>query len=134
MIKTVMITHGNLGEELIRVSEKIMGQSADIQCLSFDWEEDGSKTINKLEDFLKKNKGDEVIIFTDMFGGSPSNICLKYLGRNVEVITGINLPGLLRYLTHRDKGLNFKELVQRIKQGTIDGINVLGEYLGEKKK
>jgi PTS system mannose-specific IIA component len=134
MIKTVIITHGNLGEELIRVSEKIMGQSTDIQCLSFDWEEDGSKTVNKLEDFLKKNKKDDIIIFTDMFGGSPSNICLKYLDRNVEVITGINLPGLLRYLTHRDKGLKFKELVQRIKQGTIDGINVLGEYLGEKKK
>lgn len=134
MIKSLIITHGNLGHELVKVSEKILGKKGDIDCMCFDWEEDGSVIMNKLEAFLKKNKGHRVIIFTDMFGGSPSNICLKHINANTEVITGINLPGMLKFLTYREKDLDFKELVKMIKQGTIDGINVLGEYLGEKKK
>ncbi|MCK4835807.1 MAG: hypothetical protein KAT17_04185 [Candidatus Aminicenantes bacterium] len=134
MIKSLVITHGKLGNELIKVSEKILEKKIDIDCMCFDWEEDGSVIINKLEAYLNKNKKNQIIIFTDMFGGSPSNICLKHINSSTEVITGINLPGMLKYLTYKEKNLNFKELVKIIKQGTIDGINVLGEYLGEKKK
>ncbi len=133
MIKSLVITHGKLGEELIRVSEKILEKKLDIDCMGFDWQEDGSGIINKLEAYLNKNKKHQIIIFTDMFGGSPSNICLRYINPNVEVITGINLPGMLKYLTYKDKDLSFKELVKTIKNGTIDGINIIGEYLGERK-
>ena len=134
MIKSLIITHGKLGDELIKVSEKILGKAIDVDCMCFDWEEDGSVIMNKLESYLNKNKKNQIIIFTDMFGGSPSNICLKYINTDIEVITGINLPGLLKYLTHREKDLTFQELIQTVKKGTIDGINILGEYLGETKK
>jgi PTS system mannose-specific IIA component len=134
MIKSLIITHGNLGNELIRVSEKILEKKVDIDCMGFDWEEDGSMIINKLEAYLKKNKNHQIIIFTDMFGGSPSNICLRFLNPNIEIVTGINLPGLLKFLTHRDEDIGFKQMIKIIKQGTIDGINILGEYLGEKRK
>lgn len=133
MIKSLVITHGKLGEELIRVSEKILEKKLDIDCMGFDWQEDGSGIINKVEAYLNKNKKYQIIIFTDMFGGSPSNICLRYINPNVEVITGINLPGMLKYLTYKDKDLSFKELVKTIKNGMIEGINIIGEYLGEKK-
>lgn len=132
MLKSLIITHGKLGEELIRVAEKILEKKSNIDCMGFDWQEDGSVIINKLESYLKKNKQHQIIIFTDMFGGSPSNICLPYINPNVEVITGVNLPGMLKYLTYKDKNLKFKELVKTIKKGTIEGINVIGEYLGEK--
>jgi PTS system mannose-specific IIA component len=121
-----------MGEELIRVAEKILEKKSDIDCMGFEWQEDGSVIINKLESYLNKNKKHQIIIFTDMFGGSPSNICLPYINPNVEVITGINLPGMLKYLTYKDKNLKFKELVKTVKQGTIEGINIIGEYLGEK--
>jgi PTS system mannose-specific IIA component len=134
MIKSLIITHGKLGNELIKVSEKILEKKIDIDCMCFDWEEDGSMIMNRLEAYLNKNKNNQIIIFTDMFGGSPSNLCLKYINTNVEVITGINLPGILKYLTYREKNMPFIELVKIIKQGTIDGVNILGEYLGEKKK
>ena len=133
MIKSLVITHGKLGKELIRVSEKILEKKLDIDWMGLDWQEDGSLIINKLEAYLNKNKKHQIIIFTDMFGGSPSNICLQYINPNVEVITGINLPGMLKYLTYKDKDLSFKELVKTIKNGTIDGINIIGEYLGERK-
>lgn len=132
MIKSLVITHGKMGEELIRVAEKILEKKSDIDCMGFEWQEDGSVIINKLESYLNKNKKHQIIIFTDMFGGSPSNICLPYINPNVEVITGINLPGMLKYLTYKDKNLKFKELVKTVKQGTIEGINIIGEYLGEK--
>jgi PTS system mannose-specific IIA component len=133
MIKSLVITHGKLGEELISVSEKILEKKLDIDCMGFDWQEDGSGIINKLEAYLNKNKKHQIIIFTDMFGGSPSNICLRYINPNVEVITGINLPGMLKYLTYKNKDLSFRELVKTIKNGMIEGINIIGEYLGEKK-
>lgn len=128
-----MITHGNFGQELINVSEKILERKVDIESINFDWIEDGSKILNKIENFIHKNKRHPIIIFTDMFGGSPSNICFKFINPNIEVITGINLPGLLKFLTHKDKDIEFKELVASIKSGAIDGINIMGEYIGEKK-
>ena len=133
MINAIVITHGSLGKELIAVAEGILEEPSGIECICFDWKEDGSKSINKIESVLRKYKGENTIIFTDMFGGSPTNICFKFHEKNVEIITGINLPGLLKFLTYRNKQINFKAMVQEIKRGALDGINVVGEYLGEKK-
>ncbi len=133
MIKAFIITHGNLGRELVTVAEAILETKSDIECISFDWKEDGSNAVQKVDNYLKKYRDENIIIFTDMFGGSPTNICIKFHKKNVEIITGINLPGLLKFLTHRDKKINFKEVIKEIQKGAIDGINVVGEYLGEKK-
>ncbi|MCK4761904.1 MAG: PTS sugar transporter subunit IIA, partial [Candidatus Aminicenantes bacterium] len=80
-----------------------------------------------------KNENERTIIFTDMFGGSPTNICYKFKSRDIEIITGINLPGLLKFLTHREKKIAFNELVKIIKKGAINDINIISEYLGEKR-
>jgi mannose PTS system EIIA component len=133
MIKAFIITHGALGKELIAVAEEILETKTDIDCICFDWKEDGTKSVQMIEDYLQKYKGHNIVIFTDMFGGSPTNICFQFHSRKVEIITGVNLPGLLKFLTYRDKKMSFKALVKEIKRGAIDGINVVGEYLGEKK-
>lgn len=133
MIKAFIITHGGLGKEMIAVAEEILESKTGIDCIPFDWKENGSSAINKVEQYLTRQDKNDVIIFTDMFGGSPSNICFKFHKKNVEIITGINLPGLLKFLTYRDKKISFNKLVKEIKKGAIDGINVIGEYLGEKK-
>ncbi len=133
MIKAFIITHGNLGKELVEVARSILETPIDIECISFDWREDGTKTLNKIQHNLKKYEDDDIIIFTDMFGGSPTNICFQFDRKNIEILTGINLPGLLKFLTYKDKKINLKALVKEVKKGAIDGINVIGEYLGEKK-
>lgn len=133
MIKAFIVTHGNLGKEMITVAEEILEITSDIECICFDWKEDGSKALNKIEDYLKKYEGSNIIIFTDMFGGSPTNICIKFHRKNIEIVTGINLPGLLKFLTYRNKNMSFKALVKEIKKGAIDGVNIISEYLGEKK-
>ncbi|MGE5340416.1 MAG: PTS sugar transporter subunit IIA [Candidatus Omnitrophota bacterium] len=131
MIKAFIITHGNIGKELISVAENILETPIDIECIPFDWKEDGSKSFSKIEHILKKHADDNIILFTDMFGGSPTNICFKFHSKQIEIITGINLPGLLKFLTAKDKKITFKELVREVKKGAIDGINIIGEYLGE---
>lgn len=133
MIKSLIITHGNLGKELVKVCEKILEKSIDIESICFDWKEDGTSAINKVESFIEKNKENKIMIFTDMFGGSPSNICFKFVNKNIEIITGINLPGLLKFITYREKNMGFKELAKIVKKGAIEGINIIGEYLGEIK-
>jgi mannose PTS system EIIA component len=131
MIKAFIITHGNLGKELVAVAEGILETPIDIESIAFDWKEDGTKSFHKIENILKKHANDDIIIFTDMFGGSPTNICFKFHSKKIEIITGINLPGLLKFLTYKDKKIGLKSLVKEIKKGAIDGINIIGEYLGE---
>lgn len=133
MIKGLIITHGNLGKEMVQIAETILEKKTDIEYIDLDWKEDGSKMLNKIENYLKNNKGNNIVIFTDMFGGTPTNISYKFNRKNIEVITGINLPGLLKFLTHCKNDVNFKEIVKLTKQGAIDDINIISEYLGEKK-
>jgi PTS system mannose-specific IIA component len=132
MIKSLIITHGNLGHELIQVAEKILEQKLDIEAIAFDWQGDGTDMIAQLEKFIAANKGHKIIIFTDMFGGSPSNIATRFINKNVEVLSGINLPGLLKFFCYEETSKNFMKTIKIVEQGAIEGINIISEYLGEK--
>ncbi len=134
MIKGLIITHGDLGDSLVTVTETILEEKINIDSFSFDWAEDGTDTLARINNYLKQNKDHDIIIFTDMFGGSPTNVCLKFHRENLEIITGVNLPGLLKFITYRDKNMDFHEIVRIVKQGAIEGVNIISEYLGEKKK
>jgi PTS system mannose-specific IIA component len=133
MIKSVIITHGNLGHELVQVAEKILEQKLDIEAITFDWQGDGSAMIAQLEAFIARHHGRKVVIFTDMFGGSPSNISTRFIGPNVEVISGINLPGLLKFFCCEEHNGNFRQVIKKVEQEAREGINIISEYLGEKK-
>ncbi len=133
MIKSVIITHGQLGRELVQVAEKILEQKLDIEAIAFDWQSDGSAMIAQLEKFIARNQGHNVVIFTDMFGGSPSNISTRFVNANVEVISGINLPGLLKFFCCGEHNGNFRQIIKKVEQEAKDGINIISEYLGEKK-
>jgi len=133
MIKSLIITHGNIGREMIEVAETILEIKLDIESISFEWKGDGSSMIRQVESFIERNKANKVIIFTDMFGGSPMNITTQFIGPNVEVFSGINLPGLLKFLSYQNKKIEFREIIKVVKKGAIDGISIISEYLGEKK-
>jgi mannose PTS system EIIA component len=133
MIKSVIITHGNLGRELVQVAGKILEQKLDIETIAFDWQGDGSAMIAQLEKFIARNQGRKVVIFTDMFGGSPSNISTRFIGPSVEVISGINLPGLLKFFCCEEHNGNFRQVVKKVEQEAKEGISIISEYLGDKK-
>jgi len=133
MIKSLIITHGNLGREMVQVAEKILEKKLDIENISFDWKGDGSEMVSQIERFIRDNRGNDIIIFTDMFGGSPANISTRFIDPKIEVVSGINLPGLLKFVSYRNKKTTLKELVKMIERGAIEGITIISEYLGEKK-
>ncbi len=132
MIKSVIITHGNLGRELVQVAERILDRRLDIDSIAFDWQGDGSTMIAQLEEFIAARRGSPVVIFTDMFGGSPSNISTRFVGPDIEVISGINLPGLLKFFCCTGQDGDFRQVIQKVEQEAREGISVISEYLGEK--
>lgn len=132
-IKGLIITHGELGKAIIDVADSILEQKSDIECFRFGWDEDGTLIEKRIKKYLNANKDSGIIIFTDMFGGSPANLSLRFNSPNVEIITGINLPGILKFLTYKEKKISFKELLNIVRDGARDGISIISEYLGDRK-
>ena len=112
MTGIVLVTHSQLGEALIEATEFITGEkSKDIVSVSVDLAESADKLREKIAAGIKAvNRKKGILILTDMFGGTPSNLSYSFLeeGR-VEVISGVNLPILLRAVTTR-KDMELNEL------------------------
>ena len=104
MIGIVIVTHSRLGDALIEAAEFIVGDKLDdIVPVSIDLNENADKLRNKIAAGIKQvNQKDGVLIMTDMFGGTPSNLSYSFLeeGR-IEVISGVNLPIVIRALNTR---------------------------------
>jgi PTS system mannose-specific IIA component len=106
MIGIVIVTHCQLGEALIGAAEFIIGsQPGSLESVSIDLNENAEKLRNKISQGIKNVKGQEgVLILTDMFGGTPSNLSYSFLeeGR-IEVLSGVNLPILIQAVSMRKK-------------------------------
>ena len=106
MIGVVIVTHCQLGEALIEAAEFIIGERpGSLESVSIDLSENAEKLRNKISQGIKKVEGQEgVLILTDMFGGTPSNLSYSFLeeGR-IEVLSGVNLPVLIQAANMREK-------------------------------
>ena len=104
MIGVLVVTHCQLGDALIEAAEFILGDKPEsMAAVSIDLKEDANKLRKKIADGIKKLKSDDgILILTDMFGGTPSNLSYSFLeeGR-IEVISGVNLPILIRAVSAR---------------------------------
>lgn len=106
MIGLVLVTHGKLAKEFISATEHVVGPQKNVKAICIGPDDDMEK---RREDIMRDVKavdtGDGVIVLTDMFGGTPSNLSISILGKGkVEVIAGINLPMLIRLASVRDGG------------------------------
>ncbi len=106
MIGLVLVTHGKLAKEFISATEHVVGPQKNVKAICIGSDDDMEK---RREDIMRAVKavdtGDGVIVLTDMFGGTPSNLSISILGKGkVEVIAGINLPMLIRLASVRDSG------------------------------
>ena len=106
MIGIVIVTHSNLGDALIEAAEFIIGgRPKAMVSVSIDLNQSAEKLRGKISEGIKKvEKKDGVLILTDMFGGTPSNLSYSFLeeGR-IEVISGVNLPILIQAVNTREK-------------------------------
>jgi PTS system mannose-specific IIA component len=98
MIGVVVVTHGQLATELVNAAEMIVGDLPRFAAVSIGWHEDTQDARDDIAQAIARVRQDAgVLILTDMFGGTPSNLALTFLGQDqVEVITGVNLPMLIK--------------------------------------
>jgi mannose PTS system EIIA component len=98
MIGVVVVTHGQLATELVNAAEAIVGDLPQFAAVSIGWHDDVDDAREEIRQTLTRVQGPSgVLVLTDMFGGTPSNLGLTFLEVNrVEVITGVNLPMLIK--------------------------------------
>src|SRR6185503_21097803 len=98
MIGVVVVTHGQLATELVNAAETIVGELPKFAAVSIGWHEDTEDARNEIAQAIARvDDGTGVLILTDMFGGTPSNLAMTFLAEGrVEVITGVNLPMLIK--------------------------------------
>jgi PTS system mannose-specific IIA component len=104
MIGMVLVTHGNLASELVAALEHVMGTQPAVAKVCIGPEDDMEQRRRDIMDCVNKvNDGSGVVLLTDMFGGTPSNLAISIMDRaKIEVIAGVNLPLLIKLATVRN--------------------------------
>lgn len=131
-VGVIVVSHADYGSAMLRTAEFILGPQSDCCSISVDVAHEVSDTIRRLTDAAQRlDKGAGVIVLTDMFGGTPTNLALSLLGsHNVEVVTGVNLPMLLKVFTSRTGELH--TLARIAGEAGAKGIVVAGDMLRDK--
>lgn len=133
MIGMVLVTHGRLAAEFIDALEHILGPQERVAAICIGPDDDMEQ---RREDILRSvadvDDGDGVVLLTDMFGGTPSNLAISIMKEaKVEVIAGVNLPMLIKLSDMRD-GHSMAEAVEQAQESGRKYINVASSLLGEK--
>lgn len=113
----VIVSHGKLALELLAAAEIVVGELKHIAAVSIDWNDDVETAKDEISKAIKKvSNGNGVLLLTDMFGGTPTNISAMFLSeQNVEIITGVNLPMVIK-LASQHKELTLAEMAKDVEE------------------
>ena len=138
MIGIVVVTHGQLARELVSAAEMIIGEIPNVTAVSIGWYESPDDALREIEEAIKRaDAGKGTVVLTDMFGGTPSNLSLTFLEKDrVEVVTGVNLPMLIRLASLREEEEedDLMELASEAAREGKDSIYLAGDLLARKEK
>jgi PTS system mannose-specific IIA component len=114
MIGGIIVCHGRMAEELLNALTIILGEAPNIEAISIGWYDDVEDSKKKINQSLKRvDQKSGVVIFTDMFGGTPSNLSFSFFKENhVEIITGVNLPMLIKFVSLQ-RANNLKDVAKK---------------------
>ncbi|MCH8320005.1 MAG: PTS sugar transporter subunit IIA [Nitrospirota bacterium] len=131
-VGALVVTHGQLGQELVSAAQAIVGEISYLAAVSIGWNDDVDESKKKIEQAVAEvDQGKGVIILTDMFGGTPSNLSLPLLKRNeLEIVTGVNLPMVIK-VANQSGTDSLSELVTKVKKQGQSHISIASELLGE---
>lgn len=135
MVGILIVTHRQLAEALVSASDLILGRLEKVVAVSLDPSAMPDELRKQIAEGLAKLNGtDGVLILTDMFGGTPSNLSLSFLKEGqVEVISGVNLPMLIKVNQLRQgEYANLREMALTLQQSGQQGITVASELLHKK--
>ena len=119
----LIVTHGEIGEELLSTAKSTLGGELPLKCRalsvspSCDPDQQHNKALTMLDSV---NDGNGVLVLTDMYGSTPSNIANSFKHTDIEVVAGVNLPMFIRILNYPN--LNLSEMKEKALSGGHDGI------------
>ena len=127
----VIVAHGDLGVVLARLVEKILGTSTGIGTVSVGWDDDVEDSRRRVRETIEKaESGRGVLVLTDMFGGTPTNVALPFLKEhNVEIVTGVNLPMLVKVPNVLEAPGTLREAADRLRDVGQRAIQLATHYL-----
>ena len=129
MISIVVVTHGQLAEELVNAARTIHGELPGIVAVPLGWGDDAVTATSAIGRAIVGIGGDTLVL-TDMFGGTPTNLSLPYLSAQVEIVTGVNLPMIIKAATLREGAL--EEVARAVRDQGKGAIYVASEILAKK--
>ena len=137
MIGVVVVTHGQLATELLNAAEMIVGDLPRFAAVSIGWHDDVTDAREDIAQAIDRVRGDGgdagVLLLTDMFGGTPSNLALTFIESNqVEVITGVNLPMLIK-LAGQTRSSDLLAVARDMREHGRDAIWVASDFLRSEK-
>ncbi|MCT7690241.1 MAG: PTS sugar transporter subunit IIA [Lactobacillus crispatus] len=132
MVYIILASHGNLADGMLNSVQLLAGPQKDISTIMLKPGNSIEKFAQKLSDEIKThiNEGKEVLVLTDMFGGSPSNSAVMALQNlDFKCITGMNLPMVLETILDRNQNYDFDEYLEKIKKSGSRGIIDLNQKI-----
>ncbi len=135
MIGVVVVTHGQLATELVNAAEMIVGDLPQFTAVSIGWHDEVNDAREDIAQAIERVRGEDgVLLLTDMFGGTPSNLGLTFLEKDrVEVITGVNLPMLIKLAATRSSS-DLLAVAKQMREHGRNAIWVASELLAGEKK
>ena len=135
MIGGVIVTHGQLANELVSAAETIVGEIHHIKAVSIGWHDDVDVARQEIERAIQQiNTGKGVLVLTDVFGGTPTNLAASFLGElPVEIVTGVNLPMVIKLAT-QDQNLTLDALAHLVRDEGQKQIYLANDILTPRKR
>jgi len=132
MIGLVLVTHGHLANEFVAAMEHVVGPQEGVRAIAIGPDDDMERRRKDILDAIKEvNSGDGVIVLTDMFGGTPSNLAISIMDKGrVEVVAGINLPMLIKLASLR-KDASIEDALMGAQEAGRKYINVASQLLAD---
>jgi PTS system mannose-specific IIA component len=130
MIGIVVVTHGRVAEELVNAARTIVGELPATAAVSIGWTDDPAAANAAIERGLQEVGGGDALVLTDMFGGTPTNLSLPFLSEKVEIVTGVNLPMIIKASALREGTL--VEVARAVREQGKGAIYVASEVLAKR--
>jgi len=125
----LVVTHGGLAFELVQALRRLVGEVSAVKALSIDWEVGLSDAREVVRQAIEEvDPGGGVLILTDMFGGTATNVTLPFLREGIEIVTGVNLPMVIKF-ANIARSSTLREAASLIKEQGQRAIALAAEYL-----
>ena len=135
MIGKLILTHGGLARELLQAANVIAGRLAGFEALSLDWSEGFDEARAKVSTALERlDQGQGVLILADMYGGTPCNLAMTFFQEGkVEVLTGVNLPMVLRLACQTGEETSVAEMARWLKAKGQSSVCLAGDLVHNRR-